>query len=296
MTALFSFVNLVINGLMIGGLYATMTLGLTLLFGVMGVINVAQADFIVLSAYIAYWMFHSYGLSPFISFIVTVPVMFGIGMLLEKGLIEPLQMRTRSRGEFVRMTLPVFFGVAMVVRHSMTALWTGDYRAITTYLTGKAFTYSLIRIPVLRLMCFVGSLSIVGLLYLYLTKTKTGKQIRAISQNVLAANIVGINVERIRLISFSIGICIAGFAGYLFSFIYTFFPGAAGEWVPLLFCIMVTGGLGCTEGTLVVGIIFGLLDGVIGYYFSMALSRVLVFITMLLVLLFRPRGIFGRGL
>ena len=287
---------MVINGLMIGGLYATMTLGLTLLFGVMGVINVAQADFIVLSAYIAYWMFHSYGLSPFISFIVTMPVMFGIGMLLEKGLIEPLQMRTRSRGEFVRMTLPVFFGVAMVVRHSMTALWTGDYRAITTYLTGKAFTYSLIRIPVLRLMCFVGSLSIVGLLYLYLTKTKTGKQIRAISQNVLASNIVGINVERIRLISFSIGICIAGFAGYLFSFIYTFFPGAAGEWVPLLFCIMVTGGLGCTEGTLVVGIIFGLLDGVIGYYFSMALSRVLVFITMLLVLLFRPRGIFGRGL
>lgn len=287
---------MVINGLMIGGLYATMTLGLTLLFGVMGVINVAQADFIVLSAYIAYWMFHSYGLSPFISFIVTVPVMFGIGMLLEKGLIEPLQMRTRSRGEFVRMTLPVFFGVAMVVRHSMTAFWTGDYRAITTYLTGKAFTYSLIRIPVLRLLCFVGSLSIVGLLYLYLTKTKTGKQIRAISQNVLASNIVGINVERIRLISFSIGICIAGFAGYLFSFIYTFFPGAAGEWVPLLFCIMVTGGLGCTEGTLVVGIIFGLLDGVIGYYFSMALSRVLVFITMLLVLLFRPRGIFGRGL
>lgn len=287
---------MVINGLMIGSLYATMTLGLTLLFGVMGVINVAQADFIVLSAYIAYWMLHSYGLTPFLSFIVTVPVMFVIGMLLEKGLIEPLQMRTRSRGEFVRMTLPVFFGVAMVVRHSMTALWTGDYRAITTYLTGKAFTYSLIRIPVLRLMCLVGSLSIVGLLYLYLTKTKTGKQIRAISQNVLAANIVGINVERIRLISFSIGICIAGFAGYLFSFIYTFFPGAAGEWVPLLFCIMVTGGLGCTEGTLVVGIIFGLLDGVIGYYFSMALSRVLAFITMLLVLLFRPRGIFGRGL
>jgi branched-chain amino acid transport system permease protein len=296
MKELFSFVNLVINGLMIGSLYATMTLGLTLLFGVMGVINVAQADFIVLSAYIAYWMFHSYGLSPFLSFIVTVPVMFVIGMLLEKGLIEPLQRRTRSRGEFVRMTLPVFFGVAMVVRHSMTAFWTGDYRAITTHLTGKAFTYSLIRIPVLRLMCLVGSLGIVGLLYLYLTKTKTGKQIRAISQNVLAANIVGINVERIRLISFSIGICLAGFAGYLFSFIYTFFPGAAGEWVPLLFCIMVTGGLGCTEGTLVVGIIFGLLDGVIGYYFSMALSRVLVFITMLLVLLFRPRGIFGRGL
>lgn len=296
MNELFSFLNLVINGLMIGGLYATMTLGLTLLFGVMGVINVAQADFIVLSAYVVYWMFKLYGLSPFISFIVTVPVMFGIGMLLEKGLIEPLQKRTRSRGEFVRMTLPVFFGVAMVVRHSMTALWTGDYRAITTFLTGKAFTFSLIRVPILRLLCLVGSLGIVGIIFLYLTKTKTGKQIRALSQNVVAANLVGINVERIRLISFAIGISIAGFAGYLFSFIYTFFPGAAGEWVPLLFCIMVTGGLGCTEGTLVVGIMFGLLDSVVGYYFSMALSRVLVFITMLLVLFFRPRGIFGRGL
>ncbi len=281
---------------MIGGLYATMTLGLTLLFGVMGVINVAQADFIVLSAYVVYWMFNLYGLSPFLSFMVTVPVMFVMGMLLEKGLIEPLQRRTRTHGEFVRMTLPVFFGVAMVVRHSMTALWTGDYRAITTFLTGRAFTFSLIRVPILRLLCLVGSLSIVGLIYLYLTKTKTGKQIRALSQNAVAANIVGINVERIRLISFAIGICTTGFAGYLFSFIYTFFPGAAGEWVPLLFCIMVTGGLGCTEGTLVVGIIFGLLDSVIGYYFSMALSRVLVFITMLLVLLFRPRGIFGRGL
>jgi branched-chain amino acid transport system permease protein len=296
MNELFSFLNLVINGLMIGGLYATMTLGLTLLFGVMGVINVAQADFIVLSAYIVYWMFKLYGLSPFISFIVTVPVMFGIGMLLEKGLIEPLQKRTRSRGEFVRMTLPVFFGVMMVVRHSMTALWTGDYRAITTFLTGKAFTFSLIRVPILRLLCLVGSIGIVGIIFLYLTKTKTGKQIRALSQNVVAANLVGINVKSIRLISFAIGICIAGFAGYLFSFIYTFFPGAAGEWVPLLFCIMVTGGLGCTEGTLVVGIMFGLLDSVVGYYFSMALSRVLVFITMLLVLLFRPRGIFGRGL
>ena len=296
MKELFSFVNLVINGLMIGSLYAVMTLGLTLLFGVMGVINVAQVDFIILSAYIVYWMCHLYGLSPFISFIVTVPIMFGIGMLLEKGLIEPLQMRTRSHGEFVRMTLPVFFGVAMVFRHSMTALWTGDYRAITTSLTGKAFTSGLIRVPILRLLCLVGSFGIVGLLYMYLTKTKTGKQIRALSQDAVAAKIVGINVERIRLMSFAIGICIAGFAGYLFPFIYTFYPGAAGEWVPLLFCIMVTGGLGCTEGTLVIGIIFGVVDSVVGYYFTMAFSRVLVFITMLLVLLFRPRGIFGRGL
>lgn len=296
MNELVSFINLVINGLMMGSLYALMTLGLTLLFGVMGVINVAHVDLIILSAYIVYWMFHLYGLSPFLSFIVTVPIMFVIGVLLEKILVEPLQKRTRSHGEFVRMTLPVFFGVAMVFRHSMTSLWTGDYRAITTYLTGKAFTFAEIRVSILRLVCLVGSVSIVGLIFLYLTKTKTGKQIRALSQNAVAAKIVGINVERIRLISFAIGISTAGFAGYLFSFIYTFFPGAAGEWVPLLFCIMVTGGLGCTEGTLVVGIIFGLLDSVVGYYYTMALSRVIVFITMLFVLLFRPRGIFGRGL
>ena len=289
-------IDLIISGIMIGGLYVIMALGLTLLFGIMGVINVAQIDFVILAAYIVYWMKRLYGVNPFISFIITVPLLFVIGAILEKLTVEPLQKRTRSRGEFIRMTLPVFFGVAMVVRHSMTQFWTGDYRAITTHLTGKAFTLDSIRIPYLRLLCFIGSILGVAVLYLFLEKTKTGKEVRALSQDVVAAQLCGVKIEKIRMIGFAIGIAIAGFAGYLFSFIYTFFPGAAGEWVPVMFCIMVAGGLGSTEGTMLVGLLFGLIDSVVGYVHSLALSRIIIFMIMLVVLLFRPRGILGKGL
>lgn len=288
--------NLILNGIMIGCLYALTTLGLTLVFGIMGVINVAHLDLMIFSSYIMYWSIHIYGFNPFITFIITVPLMFGIGLILERTLIEPLHERTRSRAEFIRMTLPLFFGIAMVFRHSMTLLWTGDFRAITTWLTGRALEFGLLRVPILRLLCLIASSASIILLYLFLYKTKTGKQIRALSQNITAAKLVGIKIERIRLISFAIGVATAGAAGYLFALIYTFFPAAGAEWVPLAFCIMVTGGLGCVEGTLIVGVLFGLIDSMVGYFHSLALSRLIIFVSMLITLLFRPAGILGKGI
>ncbi|RLE49623.1 MAG: hypothetical protein DRJ21_02270 [Candidatus Methanomethylicota archaeon] len=289
-------INLIINGFLIGNLYALASLGLTLLFGIMGVINVAHLDVMVLCSYVMYWLTVLYGFNPFIAFIITVPLAFVIGLAMEKILVEPLYARARGHKEFVRMTLPLFFGIAMVIRHSMTHFWTGDYRAITTWLTGKCIELGELKIPILRILCFVVSSIAVLSLYAFLWKTKTGKEIRALSQNINAAKLCGIKVERIRLISFAIGSATAGIAAYLFALIYIFYPAAAVEWVPLAFCIMVTGGLGCVEGTLLVGIIFGILDAFIGYIHSLALSRLIIFLVMLIVLLFRPAGILGRGI
>lgn len=285
-----NFLQVLILGISLGGVYALMSSGLTLIFGVMRIVNLAHAAFILIGAYLALWLFEQFGLDPLLSIFITVPVLFLLGIII----YQLLFVRLKHDSNFIDATVLLTFALALVIEGSLGFTFTGIYRTTRPEYATDAFLLGQFYFPKGQLYATLVSIALLGLLWAFLQYTRTGYAIRATTQNREAAETVGVNVQRISLITFGIGIALAGASGSLVSYLFTFFPGKHLEWIAILISLIVLGGMGSLLGTLVGSFTLAIAASYVGFYFGPTWSPITFFAVLFLILLVRPQGMFGK--
>jgi branched-chain amino acid transport system permease protein len=280
-----------VNGLLIGGVYGLAALGLSLIWGVMKVVNLAHGVFIMLGAYLGYGMYHVLGLHPLFSMLLAIPIGAGIGIILYRYLINRILEVATNELEQEMMCLLFTFGISMIIYGAALNIWGSDLRGVPTLM--PTIFLGDIAIPSSRLIAFIAALVLGGLLYLFLKKTMIGKAIRAVTQNRNYVMLDGIDPVKIFQISFSIGLTYALMAGVVISLTYPVTPIMGVYYLLKCFTVVVLGGLGNPFGAFLGGLILGLAESYTSLFATYALSPAVAFITLLLILIFRPGGILG---
>lgn len=285
-------IQVAIVGLLTGGVYALMASGLTLIFGVMRVINIAHGAFLIFTAYISYWFFTNFGLDPFLSLFITVPVLFVIGILFQKYVLERVK---GDPGLIVLLT----FASALVIDGTLGTVFETTGRSIRTEYTSAVLQLPLtadltLRLPWIRIAGFAAAVVTLVVLNLFLTRTDMGRAIRATTQNKSAAQLVGVNVDWVQSITFGIGLATVAVGGVLFSLIWTWNPGSHTEWISKMLSIIVLGGMGSLPGAFLAALIMGVTEGVAAVTMSSYISPIVFFLVLFLVLVFRPQGLLGK--
>jgi len=279
--------QLIVNGLLLGGIYALISIGLTLIFGVVRVINFAHGEFLMLSMYITYFSYTFLGMNPYLSLVVGVPLMFFTGMAIDQLIIRPL----RDAPAYMQVFATV--GLSIVLLNLALFLFTGDYQSIHMAFAEKTFHLGSLSLSYAKLVIFFSSILVSIGLFLLLQYTNIGKQIRAIAQDRMAAKLMGINLNRIYMLTFAIGTALVAIAGGLILPVYYVFPSVGVYFVLTAFVVVVLGGMGNMVGALLGGFIIGITDSLSGYYIDPSLKEVVSFIIFLIVLLIRPSGLMG---
>ena len=280
-----------VNGLLIGGVYGLAALGLSLIWGVMKVVNLAHGVFIMLGAYLGYGMFYVLGLHPLFSMLLAIPIGAGMGIILYRYLINRILEVATNELEQEMMCLLFTFGLSMVIYGAALNIWGSDLRGVPTLM--PTIFLGDIAVPSSRLIAFISALVLGGLLYLFLKKTMIGKAIRAVTQNRNYVMLDGIDPVKIFQISFSIGLTYALMAGVVISLTYPVTPIMGVYYLLKCFTVVVLGGLGNPIGAFLGGLILGLAESYTSLFATYALSPAVAFITLLLILIFRPGGILG---
>jgi branched-chain amino acid transport system permease protein len=285
-----------IAGLLLGGLYALIGIGMTLIMGVMKIINLAHGELMMVAMYIAFVLFSVFHIDPYISVFIATPALFLLGVAIQKYLISPV-LRVESILPENQVILTV--GIGMVLANIATIIFTSDYRSTPVDYATKAWYLSDIwKASPIELslslpwsVSFLFSLAITALLWFFLAKTDMGKSIRATSQDADAALLMGVNVGRMRMITFGLGSALVGAAGCLFIPIYYIYPDLGGQFTLIAFVITILGGLGSTVGAIIGGIILGMFESLTATYVGMGWAPVGRFIIFVAVLIFLPGGV-----
>ena len=283
-------IQVTIVGLLTGGVYALMVSGLTLIFGVMRVINIAHGAFLILGAYLAYWFFTLWGLDPILSIAVVAPLFFVIGVLVQRYVIARVR---QEPGLLVLVT----FALAIALEGVMGALWRTTGRSVRTAYTSEVVPLALgdltIRLPVVQLVGCGAAVLVLGLLYLLLTRSDLGRAIRATIQNPDAAQLVGVNVARVRALTFGAALASVAAGGAVFSLIWTFNASSHEAWISKMLAIVVLGGMGSLPGALVGALIIGVAEAVAAVTITTYLSPIVSYLILFFILVFRPQGLMG---
>jgi branched-chain amino acid transport system permease protein len=284
-----NFVQVLINGLLVGGIYSLTGVSLALIVGVMGIINFSHGEFVMLGMYAAFWGFSLFHLSPYACLIFGLPFFYVFGVLLYKMLIQRIVFREHSTMVFATLGLSMFF------QNIVMLMWSADHRSVK--LAGSlasVWSFFGLRFPVVKALSFIIVLITTVLFYVFLNKTFTGKAIRAVSQTPRGADLVGIDRQRIFRLAFGIGTAIAALAGILLSATYPIYPTVGTAFVLLAYIVIVLGGMGSITGALVGGLLIGLVESLSGYFIAPDLKQVVYFIAFILILLVRPWGLLGQ--
>jgi branched-chain amino acid transport system permease protein len=282
--------NAVVAGVLIGGFYAAVSLGVSLTFGLLDVVNIAQPAFVILGSYAAYVMNSSFGFDPILTGIVFTPLFYVLGAIVYRIYYASFE----RRGEESLRGLVFFFGVLFIIEVSLSLKYGVDYRLVEAAYIGKSIDLGGVGIAFRLLIPFVvGVLMTLGL-YGFLSRTFYGRAIMAVSQDRLALRIVGANPVRIKTIAFGIGIAAASLAGSLLVTIAPVVPSTDREYIGRVFAITVLGGMGSIAGTLVAAIILGVAESLMATFFGPSWSLAVSFGLLLLALAVRPAGLFGR--
>jgi branched-chain amino acid transport system permease protein len=283
-------IQILLLGLTLGGVYALMASGLTLIFGVMGIVNLAHAAFMTLAAYIAFWAFTLYGIDPILSTLIVMPVMFALGLVIYRLLFARSFGDTRARG----MTVLLTFALALVLEGLMGYAFTNIYRSTSPSYAAEALLFGPYYLPEGQFYATLMSVGILGLLWIFLQRTRTGYAIRATMQNRTAAQVVGVNVGRISMLVFGIGTALAGASGAMMSFLFTFYPGKHWEWIAILLSLVVLGGMGSLPGALIGALVLAVASAYVSSFFGPTWSPVTFYLALFMILLIRPQGLLGR--
>ena len=283
-------IQVMILGLLLGGVYALMASGLTLMFGVMRIVNLAHGVFIIAACYVAFYLFEGPGWDPFVSLAVTMPLFFLIGIAVYTLLFP----RIEGSARFTEMTVLLTFAVALIAEGALGYFFTGTFRTTDPSYKTDAVLIGDFFVPTAQLYASITSIVLLIGLWAFLYFTRTGYAVRATMQNRTAAQIVGVNVRRVSAIAFGIGMALAGASGSLISFLFPFFPARHWQWIAILLALIVLGGLGSLKGAVVGALLLAVLAGLVSDQFGPTWSPMTFFGALFLILLIRPRGLFGH--
>ena len=279
-------------GLLIGGLYGLAAAGLSLVFGVLKVLNVAHGELIMLGGYGAFWLVALLGIDPFASLLLVLPLSLLLGLGLYWGLfgfVVRADEETR-----IKNSLLIGFGLALALHALAVRLWTADERSIVTPYGGAVISVGGLSIPVVRLLSLAVAFALIGGVHLLLAHWRWGKAIRATAEDWQAALLTGIDVRRAYLLAFAIGTGLAGAAGTLVSIGYSISPSIGLEWTLKALIVVVLAGLGSMIGTFVGGLVLGVAEAASAAVFGGPYREVVGLVIFVVVLVVRPRGLFGR--
>ncbi len=282
-----------VYGILVGALYGLAAVGLSLVFGVTKFLNVAHGEFLMLGGYASFWLFTLWTVDPFTSLPVAIIFLIVVGAIFYKLLFG--RMVKLTEGIKIQNTLLVGFGLSLILQNLALRFWTADTRSITTFYSGAVFSFAGVRFPLVRVASMVIALVLIVALQLFLRRTYSGKALRATVENWEAATLMGIDIQRVYLLSFVIGAALAGIAGALVSVGYSIDPGMGMSWTLKSLVVMVLGGLGSLTGTFVGGILLGLTESATGFFLSLTYREVVGLVIFILVLVFRPQGLFGTA-
>lgn len=284
--------QVVILGLCLGFVYALMATGLTLVFGVMRIVNLAHPILILCGAFVAYWLSKLYGIDPIISTPISAAVVACIGIVIYKLVFE----RDAGEQKYSEMTVLLTFGVAMILDGLLSFSFKNTQRVTSPSYATDAFFFGDIFLPAAQLYSGIISALILIILALFLKYSELGVAIRATSQNRTNAELVGVNVKMVCLISFAIGCGLAGASGSLVSFLFSFFPAKHWEWIGILMSLVVLGGMGSILGAVVGAVSLCVISSIVASYIAPSWSTMVFFLALFLILLIKPHGLFGKNI
>lgn len=276
------------SGLLLGGLYALLAVGLTLIFGVLRVVNFAHGEFMMLGMFGAFWLWSLWGVDPYLSVWLIVPAIFVLGLLVGRVVIK------RTIGGPDVTVVFATLGLSILLQNAALTMWSSEPRSASSFLQGEVLQLGGVRISLSMAVSFVAAVLLAAGLWLMLNRTTFGKAVQAVAQQRVAATLMGIDVNRIYILTFAIAVAMAGAMGALIAPMFSVYPRVGLSYVITAFVIVVLGGLGSIGGAVVASLIIGVVQSVAGYLIGPAWAEMAYFILFMLVLLVRPQGLFGR--
>lgn len=280
--------QVVVNGFLAAGVYMLVAVGLNMIYGVMRVFNYAQGELLMLGMYAAYWMNVTLNLSPYVSLPAVVPLLFVVGLGIQRVIVAPL-FKHRLPPESHVLTM---IGLIFVLQYSAMLAWTSDYRNVVVPIATTSISIPPFQVPIGRLIASLVSVSIAVALFFFFKYSKMGKIIRATCQDREAAVYMGINIDRVEAITFGIGAALAGVAAGLLLPLYYVNPFAGFPFTIISFIIVTLGGLGNFIGAIVGSLIIGMIESVVGFFISAEIASAVAFTIFVLVLFLKPSGLF----
>jgi branched-chain amino acid transport system permease protein len=284
------FVQTIILGLLIGGVYALLASGLTLIFGVMRVINIAHGAFLILAGFLTYGVWTATGLDPLASIVFTTPVMFALGWALYVGAVK------RISGAAVSSSVLLTFGLALVLEGIMGEIWGNTSHSVRPSYFNESFGIGDIFLPKAQVYGCLVAVVVLAALYFILQRTWLGRSIRASAVNPQGAELVGVNVASVSALTFAVGVGTAGAGGSIVSMLYPFLPGSHYQWIARLLSIIVLGGMGSLGGAVTGALLLGTAEALTATYVAPRWATAVPYLLIFIILLVRPQGIFGTRL
>lgn len=281
------YVQQLVDGVLIGLIYSLLAIGLTLIWGVMNVLNFAHADFLMIGMFMSYWLYMLAGVDPLFSIPLNAAMLFLLGMFIYRFIISKV-MTGPPLAQLV-----VTFGISIFIANFAAFIWTPNFRSIDQTLLSGIWDVNGIRLSIPKVVSSIGSVIASAGVFWFLRATRIGKAILAVEMDREAALIMGINTERINSLSFAIGTGLVGVAGALLATHYYIYPFVGGSFGLICFCIVALGGFGSIEGAFIAGILVGVAQTVGGYVFSPAYKLAIVFFMYLITVWIRPQGLRG---
>ncbi|MFC0240779.1 branched-chain amino acid ABC transporter permease [Rhodopseudomonas telluris] len=281
-------IQILINALVLGSLYACIAIGFSLVWGVLNVINLIHGSFIVLGGYLAFMLYQSLHLSPWYAIFVAAPLFFAFGYVIQRLILN------RVITAPVLVTLTLTFGLDLILNNAMIYFFTADYRKMILSPPLGSLAFGGVVVPVDRLIATVTALALTGLLYLLLRRSKVGRAIVAVRLDRDAAVLMGVHVPSIYAVAFGLGAALAGCAGVLMALIFPISPLTSSTFLGKAFVVCVLGGLGSVSGALAGGLLLALVESVGATYLGPAHATTLSFLLLIIFLILRPQGLLGR--
>jgi branched-chain amino acid transport system permease protein len=282
------FIQLIVSGLLIGGVYALISIGLTLIFGVMRIVNFAHGEFLMIAMFAAFWIFELTGLSPYLAVPIVAALLFLFGALTYILIIR------RTVGSPMVVQIFATVGLGLLMQNAALVFWSGDFRTIRSASASAVLKFAGIQVSYSLLMASVVAIIIALVLFAFIAWTYPGKAIRATVQDRTAAQLMGINIDKVFLLTFALGSACVGVAGGLLAPAYPIFPSVGMNFGLASYVVVVLGGMGSMTGALLGGLLIGLVETLSGFFIDSALKQAVYFIVFILVLVFRPTGLFGQ--
>lgn len=284
------FIQQVILGLLLGGVYVAVALGFSLVWGILNIVNLAHGAFVIIGSYLTWTLFAQLHIDPFLSLPVDAVALFVIGYGLQRGVIN------RVIRAPLLFTFLLTFGLNLVIVSLLLLIFTGDFRSVTPSYSGSGFHIGAIAIPYIRLAGLMVALALAGLLWLILNRTRTGAAILAVGADRDAAQLVGVDLRHVYGLTFAIGAAFAGVAGGIISTFQSITPTAGDPYTLQAFAVVILGGLGRVSATIAGGLVFGLIEilGQSAPGLGAGYANAIAFAVLVIVLAIRPQGLLGR--